>query len=256
MVRKAEHWGRLLAEGETPDAEGIPLVWLPDVVAHCQKTRPSRPALRYVVQQLQGKSNLKLFRLVKGDWAEPVSNDTVLREARPHQPEHDGLFDNRVNPDGSMKRSVSMGREPETIRRHVPEQKAVSEIRGISGVLSWLSDELGPTAATRLYEFPCGRVALLASDAAELFGFGVEPPARPAPVVQLVSPPCPDPAPKVHPDAWTDEELEAMRANRATMSDGAIGEKYGITRQRVGQLLGPAYRDRPPAKVKAGTGGK
>ncbi len=53
---------------------------------------------------------------------------------------------------------------------------------------------------------------------------------------------------------WTPEVLEAMRKDRETMSAVAVGKKYGISRERVRQLIGNANRQHPPGWKPPRTG--
>ncbi|MEY4751363.1 MAG: hypothetical protein RIQ60_3577 [Pseudomonadota bacterium] len=256
----SEPAGPLMAEC-SGGGQAVPLAWLPDVVTHCTETRPGRVALQHLSTALMGRPGLALFELQRDAWAWPVTEEKVWREARTASPEHWAWVDNRWNPDGSMRRAVLRELDSGFGRRLIPAVTAQTELQGVPGALALMAEltESGQPVVGLLRQ-PVFRLAILASDAAELFGYGAAPVASPAPKVPLrlvsvaaddIASPADD-SPPAAASAWKDEKgqwlpstVDDWRKLRAAgMTDAKIAQRYGVTR---GVITG---------KLKSKTAGK
>lgn len=246
--------GPLMTEGD--GGQSLPLAWLPDVLRHCAKTLPDKVAAQLIAQKLKARNGLALFELQPGDWARRVTDERIWIAGKPAHAA--GFVYGRSN--GRQQIPVRWAVSSETTRSRTwrdatPERP---EVRGPAGAVSLMVERaLIGNPVDQLIRNPVFRLAILATDAAELFGYlasGAEQ-ARPvAPVMRLVRlGPAPDaegapvddmaqhahelPATAAQPvwkdgrGHWLPETLQIWRNLRNSgMSDAKIAARYGVTR--------------------------
>jgi len=265
--------GPLMAEGA--DGASTPLAWLPDVADHCAQTRPPMVVIRHLVQVLKDRPGLALFELERDNWARPVTADKVWRAARAASPERWESAEPTVRfRDGAIRTSWLHRDGFSTPRRRIPAVTAQTELRGAPGAVVLL-DELAQSGqpASALRRHPVFRLAILASDAAALFGYGVAPVANPAPVVLLrladaapaglaVQHEAPELKPAKAPhEKWTPaHRAELLRQFKALQDHdpraavaglhAQLGEAWGYKQNSVKNFLADARKEGKPPTSK------
>jgi hypothetical protein len=143
----------------------------------------------------------------------------------------------------------------------VPE---VAEWSGLSGVLPWLADGWEKAAVSASLDDlrgrarPYGGVAMLASTAAELFGFGVEQPTKPAAPVVPLRRVLPEAAPPVclvptkRPgEEWTPADYAALLHQFERLTTGPAKQKALSAHDELGKAWGYSANSIRPYLVEA-----
>lgn len=195
MQHDSGRWGPLLAENPNDPDKPLRLARLADVVRHCEADMPLRVAIERVLQRLDTLKGLPLYELKPGCWADPITETLpVWRPGRAGQAARSEPI--RPNSFGATSEWMAELRPSHNFRmderfRAIPAVPPVIELRGLSDALPWLRscwDKITDPAALDAWKGKPqrqGRLAILATDAAELFGYGVEVKPAPAAVVPL-----------------------------------------------------------------------
>ena len=216
----AERWGAAYTNEQAPRK----LLRIADIIRRrTDDVTPRRVAAREVVQVLRASDCSEFFLLVKNDRARALGAADLWCAPYLGYPRH-------------LLAEGSQGDLP--LWHVIPASSPWSQFdaepafQGKAGMLScletsWASET---TEVGDLDSDLAATVAMLEVEANALFAFHAEP--------NPVSAACPMLVATTEATDWSSAELDQMRSMRVTMSDADIAKKYGISRQRVGQLLG------------------
>lgn len=275
-------WGK--SELRSDDQPPRVLARLADVVRFIgeRDELPSKRAAELVLDKLAIGPVHGAFMLRRGDFARPVSDADVWRKRYPSGVEflqalrrEDAAWSRAgmvyLDPDRwnmpaheAKQRGMAVHPDDEENGVYISEGKwpSVPELpalRGWSGLVEWLRYCWVQHAAA-FSDLDVGEhahVALLASDAAELFGFGVEttPAPAPAPVVALRlvdTEPAPTPAPANELSVKRRQAVARLRALQGTKgARQKVAEEFSIRERTVGKWL--AIVEQEEAASRAGT---
>lgn len=252
---------------DNPD-RGLPLQRLSDVVRDYMNeySVPLQVAVMKVHERLASMPDLRLYLDRPGKWGEPIASTHPWRTGHPGEA---GYF-KPLGKSAGYTRPAAVGTITVGPSVWVNPKPAIAELIGVPGALALMLETWGPAQdeAVALDGGDLAGLAMLASDAAELFGFRSAAVASPAPTAAAqtlhqvwpaplqTTGPAPVQAsvraptgPAHHPATrkeWTEADKAEMRADRHErgMTDTTIGKKWDISRQRVTQLIGSKTDER------------
>lgn len=243
--------------------ESVPLIRLVELAQRLRTARgvPALRAAELLLESLGKHPQLDLYLLQPSTWAEQIAGGriwprvfvAVEQSAAPIA----GAEDPAATFAQLLRERKATPRRPEAclqIAAGVPGALAMLRKRWIntgSGATIPQADQRGqPTNEARL--------AIRADLAAELFGFG-DPAAAPTALSASPAPVLPlhlvkaeqaavsaaPPLQKAPLRQWSEADKQAMRQDRACgLSDEAIGRKFGVSRQRIAELIGSKAANR------------
>lgn len=241
-----------MTEGD--GGQSLPLAWLPDVLRHCAKTLPDKVAAQLIAQKLETRNGIALFELQRGDWARRVTDERVWIAGKPAQAA--GFVYSRSNGNQQLPRKWVSSSEASHLRTWRDAEPERTEVRGAAGAVSLMvALALIVNPVDQLIRNPVFCLAILATDAAELFGYGEAPAGQPKANVSQVDAKAPESAPQ------TDEAdtlpkrrrqavdmLRDLESRKTTGARKKVADKFGISLRTVGKWIDVVNEEKKAAQ--------